>query len=349
MLGPEPAARAAESADHFVRDQEDPVLAADALDLRPVSRRRDDHAARALDRLADEGGDPLRSDFLDLLRKAARRAKPVFLRAHVDAVFEPVRLLDVDDAGDRQSALCMHRLHAAEARRRDRAAVIRVETADDDGALRLTHQVPVAARHAQDRVVRLGARLREEHAVELRRRQLIEELCQLDRRRVRTLEKAVVVRKLAHLPRGGISQLVAAITDVDAPEPRHCVEDLLAFAVVEVHALGARDDARAFGGERPEVSERMQVVAGVEFLPVARRSFRDAWLRAHVTPANQTFSNRCSRSHELMTRENVSYSFSLTAQYAATKRSPNTSTSGLLARSSVIASASVSGSENGRS
>src|SRR6202008_1624516 len=63
-LAAEPPAGAAESADHLVRDQQDPVFAADALDLRPVAGRRDDHAARALDRFADEGRDPPGPDFL---------------------------------------------------------------------------------------------------------------------------------------------------------------------------------------------------------------------------------------------------------------------------------------------
>ena len=99
-----------------------------------------------------------------------------------------------------------------------------------------------------------------------------------------------------------------------------------------MHALGARDDARALRGERAEVRERMQVVAGVEFLPVARpRSGDLSASRSWLSPRSQTFSSRCSRSHELITREKVSYSFSLTAQYAATKRSPNNSTSVLLA------------------
>ena len=287
------------------------------------------------------------SSIFSARRRAARR--PIFLRREVDAVLVPVRLLDVDDVGNRQAALGMHGRHAAEARPAHRAAVVGVDAADDDGALRLAQQVPVAARHPDDRVVRLGARLREEHAVELLRRHLVEELRELDRRRIRALEEAVVVRQLPHLLRRGVGELIAAVADVDAPEPGHGVQDLLPFGIVEVDALGVRDDARALGRERAEVRERVHVMAGIEILPVARCSSRDPWLRAHGVPRLQTFSNRCSRSHELMTRENVSYSFSLTAQYAATNRSPNNSTSGLQPRSSASASASVMGSAKGRS
>ena len=42
----------------------------------------------------------------------------------VAAVLVPVRLLDVDDARDRQPALRMHERHAAQARAGHRAAVV---------------------------------------------------------------------------------------------------------------------------------------------------------------------------------------------------------------------------------
>ena len=60
----------------------------------------------------------------------------------------------------------------------------------------LPAQVPVAAHHAHDGVVRLGAGAGEEHVIELRRRQRHQRLGELDRRRVRGLEEAVVVRQL---------------------------------------------------------------------------------------------------------------------------------------------------------
>src|SRR4030095_8622275 len=95
------------------------------------------------------------------------------------------------------------------------------------------------------------------------------------------LEEAVVVRELAHLFRGDVRELIPAVADVDAPEPRHRVEDLLAFGIDQVHALGVRNDARAFGRERAEVRERMHVVPGVDLLPLARYPTRAPCLRAH--------------------------------------------------------------------
>src|SRR3546814_2577361 len=67
MLEPEPLAEPAEAADHVVADQQDTVFAADRLDPGPIALGRDDHAAGALHRLADEGRDLLRADLEDLL------------------------------------------------------------------------------------------------------------------------------------------------------------------------------------------------------------------------------------------------------------------------------------------
>ena len=68
-----------------------------------------------------------------------------------------------------------------------------------------------------------------------------------------------------------------------------------------------------------------------------------------IAQAAQTLSSKCSLSHELMTCKKVSYSFSLTAAYAITKRSPNSSISGRQSRSKRNESSMLRGSENGMS
>ena len=65
-------------------------------------------------------------------------------------------------------------------------------------------------------------------------------LRQLDRRRVRRLEEAVVVRQLEHLAVRRVGQLAPAVAEVHAPQAGHAVEDLVAVGVVQVDALGAR-------------------------------------------------------------------------------------------------------------
>ena len=175
ILAAEPFAGAPEAADHLVGDQQDVMLAADALDLRPIGRGRDDHAAGALDRLGDEGGDLVRADLLDRALELARRPQAEFLGRRVAALAIPIGLRDMDDARDRQAALRMHRLHAAERGAAHGRAVIAVLARHDDGFSRLALRRPEMAHHADDGVARFRARAGEEDAIESGRRDLREE------------------------------------------------------------------------------------------------------------------------------------------------------------------------------
>jgi hypothetical protein len=78
-----------------------------------------------------------------------------FIRRQLAAQAEVVRLLDVNDARDRQAALFVHLAHAAEAGGSDGAAVVGILSANDDLFVRLIRQVPVAAQQSDHRVVRL--------------------------------------------------------------------------------------------------------------------------------------------------------------------------------------------------
>src|SRR6266404_5351452 len=71
--------------------------------------------------------------------------------------------------------------------------------------------------------------------------------------------------------------------------------------------------------------------------------------RADHDAIDHTFSSRCSRSQELITCRNTSYSASLTRVKASTNASPKSFTSGSLARSARKASSSERGRPNGRS
>src|SRR5438105_1700282 len=149
-LAAEPLAGATEAGDDLVGDDEHAVFVADALDLGPVGGGRDDHAAGTLHRLADERGDLVGADLQDLQLEPARRLEPELVSTLSMPVLEPERLLDVDDARDRQAALFVHAAHAAERGAGHRRAVVGVGAADDDGALGLAGHVPVAARHPPD-------------------------------------------------------------------------------------------------------------------------------------------------------------------------------------------------------
>ena len=70
------------------------------------------------------------------------------------------------EARQRQAALLMHALHAAEARGDHGRAVIAAAAADELVAIGLAHQLPVMAHEADDRVVGFGARIGEEDVLE---------------------------------------------------------------------------------------------------------------------------------------------------------------------------------------
>ena len=151
-------AQAAEGANHLVADQQNAVLVDDALNLGPVGAGGNDHAARALHRLADEGGDFLRPELQNaLLQPACCADTEIGLALTRQRVLKMVGLLDVADIGDGQIALRVHTAHAAQRGPGHGAAVVGVVAADDDLALRLTQQIPVAAHHAHVGVVALTA------------------------------------------------------------------------------------------------------------------------------------------------------------------------------------------------
>ena len=78
---------------------------------------------------------------------------------------------------------------------------------------------------------------------------LLGDLCrQHHGRRRRGLKEGVVVGQLEHLLIGGVGQFLAAIADIDAPEPSHPIEDLGIVAIEDVAAVGTRDDAAAAQG-----------------------------------------------------------------------------------------------------
>ncbi|MNO96455.1 hypothetical protein D3C76_881260 [compost metagenome] len=166
-----------------------------------------------------------------------------------------------------QPALLVHAAHAAQARAGHGGAVVTVDAADDDLLVLLALERPVMADHAQHGVVAFGAGAGEEHMVHALRGHIGDRLGQFQRGRVRGLEEQVVVRQLPHLLAGDVGQFLAAIADRHAPQARHAIENLVAFAVPEVHALGRGDDARAFLGQLPNIAERGQVVVAAHGLP----------------------------------------------------------------------------------
>ncbi len=207
---------------------------------------------------------------MDFLLQLSRDLQPKLVRQEIAAQLEPVRLLDMHDAGDRQPTLRMHGPHAAETRGRDRAAVIGVLAADDEMPLGLLLQAPVTPDEPDDRVIGLGTRTGEKHMIELRRAHLAQLRRQRDRRWMRALKKAVVVRQYLELLADRIDDLCSTVAEVYAPETGHAVEDLITVRIPDVHTVRAGDDPAAALAELPEVGKWMQIMAAVELLPLAR-------------------------------------------------------------------------------
>nr|GFD20810.1 hypothetical protein [Tanacetum cinerariifolium] len=193
---------------HLIGDEQDVVFGEDLFDLRPVGVRRNDHTARALDRLGDERADVVFANFENFLFQLFGRPDAERVRGHVTAFTKPVRLRDVDDARDRQVALFMHVRHAAQTRARHGGAVVAVDAADDDLLVRLALDRPVVTDHAQYGVVAFGTGTGEKHMIHAFRGDVGNRLGQVQCRRVSGLEEQVVIRQFAHLLAGGIGQLV---------------------------------------------------------------------------------------------------------------------------------------------
>jgi hypothetical protein len=244
---------------------------ADALDLGPIAFGRDDDAARALNGFGDKGRDPVFAQMRDhLFQLACARDAKGFGR-HVAAFGIPMRLIDMHDIGDRQAALFMHRRHAAQARAAHGRSVIGVAPADDHALFRLAKPRPIFAHDADVGVIRLGPRACEKDTVQIAGGQFGEFGGKGDGGRVAGLKKCVVERQIAHLPRGDIGQFGAAITDVDAPEARHRIEELVAIAIPQAHAVRAGDDARALCRQPRRMGEGVHVVRGIKCLQLGGR------------------------------------------------------------------------------
>ncbi|MCY1421770.1 hypothetical protein D9M71_374340 [compost metagenome] len=180
------------------------------------------------------------------------------------------------DAGDRQVALLVHRLHPAQAGAGHGGAVVAVDAADDDLLLGLALERPVVAHQAQHGVVAFGAGTGKEHVGHAGGCDVGNHLGQLQHRRVRGHEESIVERQFFHLLAGRLDQLIAAVAHCHAPQARHTVEDLVAFTVPQVHALGLGDDPRAFFLQLLVIAEGGQVMLGTQGLPLEGLRVLDA-------------------------------------------------------------------------
>ena len=81
-------------------------------------------------------------------------------------------------------------------------------------------------------------------------------------------KKGVVIGQFAHLVGGHFGQLWPAITDIDTPKSRHRIQNVLAFGIGDINAIGTCDHPRPLFRKLTCCGERMQMmrcVAALQF------------------------------------------------------------------------------------
>ena len=131
------------------------MFIADLLDFRPIGLGRDDHPAGTLNGLCNERGNTIFTQFFDLDPQLSGAFEAEFFGRHVATFVPPIGLVDVTDVGDWQTALGVHRGHAAQAGATDRGTVIAIPAPNNDGLVGLSLRGPVVAHEADVGIVRL--------------------------------------------------------------------------------------------------------------------------------------------------------------------------------------------------
>ncbi|MNK98112.1 hypothetical protein D3C87_1184640 [compost metagenome] len=154
-------------------------------------------------------------------------------------------------------------IHATEAGAGDVHTVVTTGTADHFGLGRLAFQTPVSTDHLHRGVSALGARVGEEHVVQVARGQVGDFLGQLKRQRVAVLESWRVIES-AQLLGDRFLDFLAGVPGATGPQARQRVIHLAALVVDQPAAFGANDQARvalevAVGGVRHPVSIELEL------------------------------------------------------------------------------------------
>ena len=129
-------------------------------------------------------------------------------------------------------------------------------------------QVPVIANEFERGVVGFRSGIRKQNMLVAFRQQRCELRGKFRRPRIRRLEEVIVIGKRLQRLAAGFGEFGIAVADLDAPEPRHPVDDLVAFRIPQINTVGAGDHAHPFAAERGAVGKRMNMMRGVERLPM---------------------------------------------------------------------------------
>ncbi len=153
VITTKPLTRATKTTNNFIGHQENLIALTYGADLRPISLRRNNHAACTLYRLCNKSRNSMLAQFFYFLLKLARNFFPKFFRREIASLEIPERLINVNNIRDGQPALRVHCCHAAKTCSCHRAAVVGIFTADNDLFFRLSEALPIVTHHAHHGIV----------------------------------------------------------------------------------------------------------------------------------------------------------------------------------------------------
>ena len=168
-----------------------------------------------------------------------------------------LRIVGVTDVVDATEHLAEHAAVGDDAAYRDAAevdAVVAALPADQAGSGAFAARPVIGDRHLERGLHRLGPGVGEEHLVEPGWRELRQLARQFESQRMRHVEGRRIV-EFGCLALNGLNDLGPVVAGIDAPQAGHAVQHLATFRRLEIHAVGACEQARrllelAVGGER---------------------------------------------------------------------------------------------------
>ncbi|EDT37845.1 conserved hypothetical protein [Burkholderia ambifaria MEX-5] len=264
-LAREQRAGAAEAGDDLVGDEQDAEApACVAHRLQPAGRRHD-HAAGALHGLAEECGDVVRAELRDLRFERGDRRGDQRLRIVAERVAIRVGRRNMVLVRARYVEMAVEHGQRGEPRADRRRAVIAALERDHLLLRRAAGRVEIVGDEAQRGIDRIRAAEREVHAVQRRRRERREPFGELDRGLRAEMEIAGRVGQLLHLLGGGLHDAVAAVADVHAPQARERIEQRMAVAVAQEHAVSGFEHGDAARLVRAIVDDGVDQVLTIGF------------------------------------------------------------------------------------
>ena len=200
-LGGKGVAEAAEAGDDLVEDQQNAVTVADGAQPLQITFGRRQHAGRAGHRLDDHGGDRRgavqRDDAFELV---GEMPAPFRLALGKGLMLAAIGCRQMIDAGQQRAEEFAVVDNAADRNAAEADAVIAALAADQPRARALAADVVISERDLERGVDRFRARIAEEHAVEIARRQRRDPARQFEGFGVGEVERRRIV-EFGRLPR----------------------------------------------------------------------------------------------------------------------------------------------------